>query len=149
MDFVLDTDITTILQRRSQPAYGCFQAHLALAYQAQIFTTITGFQEHVQGWLALLSRAHSPDRIVFAYEELWKILEFFCDAAVLTFDRAAQVRFQNLRSQQIRIGTLDLRIAAIALSQGATVITRNLRDFRRVPGLAVEDWTQPPKATTP
>ena len=96
-----------------------------------------------------MSRAHSPDRIVFAYEELWKILEFFCDAAVLTFDRAAQVRFQNLRSQQIRIGTLDLRIAAIALSQGATVITRNLRDFRRVPGLAVEDWTQPPKATTP
>ena len=38
-------------------------------------------------------------------------------------------------------GTMDLRLAAIALSQNLTVLTRNLRDFGRVPGLKVEDRT--------
>jgi tRNA(fMet)-specific endonuclease VapC len=42
---------------------------------------------------------------------------------------------------KIRIGTMDLRIAAIALTHGATLLSRNLVDFKRVPELEVEDWT--------
>ncbi len=44
--------------------------------------------------------------------------------------------------ERVRIGTMDLRIASIALARGFTVLTRNLVDFERVPGLAVEDWTR-------
>ena len=37
--------------------------------------------------------------------------------------------------------TMDLRIASIALSQGLTLLTRDLRDFSKVPRLVMEDWT--------
>jgi tRNA(fMet)-specific endonuclease VapC len=60
---------------------------------------------------------------------------------VLPFDGAAATVYDGLLAQRIRVGTMDLRIAAIALSRGSIVLTRNLRDFGRVPGLTTEDWT--------
>jgi tRNA(fMet)-specific endonuclease VapC len=147
--YVLDTDTTTLLEPQTQPAYDYFHAHLARHPGAEVFATIVGFQEHVRGWLAFLSRVKPSDQVVFGYTALFKILHYFCQAKVLTFDDAAQSRFQALRSRRVRIGTLDLRIACIASTVGATVLTRNLRDFRQVPGLAVEDWTQAPKTDQP
>jgi tRNA(fMet)-specific endonuclease VapC len=59
---------------------------------------------------------------------------------VVDFDEAAAVRFQALKKSKVRVGTMDLRIAAIALVHDATVVTGNLSDFRRVPGLKVLHW---------
>jgi tRNA(fMet)-specific endonuclease VapC len=72
---------------------------------------------------------------------LLDILIDFVAMQVLPFDDAAGNRFETLRRQRARIGTMDLRIASIALARGFTVLTRNLVDFERVPGLAAEDWT--------
>ena len=47
---------------------------------------------------------------------------------------------QRWRLQVSRIGPNDTLIAAIALANGLTVVTHNTREFRRVPGLLVEDW---------
>jgi tRNA(fMet)-specific endonuclease VapC len=60
---------------------------------------------------------------------------------LLDFDAAASHEFVRLRKGGIRIGTMDLRIAAIALAHDALLISRNLVDFQKVPGLRVEDWT--------
>jgi tRNA(fMet)-specific endonuclease VapC len=57
-------------------------------------------------------------------------------------DAAADI-FKELRARRVRIGTMDLRIAAIALSRDLTMLSRNVSDFRKVPGLKVEDWTAP------
>ena len=48
--------------------------------------------------------------------------------------------FDDLRKQKVTIGRSDLKIASIALVNDAIVLTANLRDFERVPGLKIENW---------
>jgi tRNA(fMet)-specific endonuclease VapC len=57
------------------------------------------------------------------------------------FDTASESASQHLRAARLGVGTLDLKIAAIALTNRLTVLTRNRRDFGRVPGLLIKDWS--------
>ena len=72
---------------------------------------------------------------------LTQMLQDFTEALVIPFDAAAAAAFEELVAQRVRVGTMDLRIAAIALSRGMVMVTRNTSDFRKVPGLQIEDWT--------
>jgi tRNA(fMet)-specific endonuclease VapC len=60
---------------------------------------------------------------------------------LLDYDERAANACERLRVARVRIGTMDLRIAAIALANNATLLTRNTRDFAKVPGLRLEDWS--------
>lgn len=60
---------------------------------------------------------------------------------IVLFDKAAATVFDGLQSQRIQLATMDLRIAAIALSGGLILLTRNSQDFGKVPALKMEDWT--------
>lgn len=62
--------------------------------------------------------------------------------AILPYSENAILRYDQLRVLKLPVGKMDLKIAAIALEAGATVVTRNVADFGRVPGLTVEDWSQ-------
>jgi tRNA(fMet)-specific endonuclease VapC len=64
------------------------------------------------------------------------------DGFALPFDAAAVVILDELRGQKLRIGTNDLAIAAVTLSTGGILLTRNAVDFARIPNLFFEDWTQ-------
>jgi tRNA(fMet)-specific endonuclease VapC len=81
---------------------------------------------------------------VVARRYLWlrESLDFFSIMRVLDFDETAAEQFGQLRQLRLRVGTQDLRIAAIALTTDSIVITRNKRDFSRVPGLQIEDWSR-------
>jgi tRNA(fMet)-specific endonuclease VapC len=68
-------------------------------------------------------------------------LDYFRSVHVIDFDDRAYAQFSELVQQRIRVGTQDLRIAAIALAQGGIVVTRNRKDFEKVSGLRIEDWT--------
>jgi tRNA(fMet)-specific endonuclease VapC len=70
------------------------------------------------------------------------LLQRYLTAHVVPFDQGAEQEYDQLIGQKIRIGSMDLRIAAIALSRKLTVVTRNQNDFGRVPGLQTEDWTK-------
>jgi tRNA(fMet)-specific endonuclease VapC len=76
-----------------------------------------------------------------AYRKLHHHLDTYKEIEVLEFSEKAATEFQGLRKSASRVGTLDLKIAAIALANGAKLLSRNLADFRRIPNLEVEDWT--------
>jgi tRNA(fMet)-specific endonuclease VapC len=59
------------------------------------------------------------------------------------FDIRAAEQFQQLRKQYPRLDTMDLKIAAIALTNNAILLTRNQKDFGQIQGLNIEDWSNP------
>lgn len=88
-----------------------------------------------------INRAQTDPDIRRGYTLLSEILQCFASAPILPFDVQAIAVFQELRQQKIRVSTMDLRIAAIALSRDLVLLTRNLQDFRKVPALKFQDWT--------
>jgi len=139
--FIIDTDHIGILQRQVGPAYQRLSQRIAGHSQMNFYVAIVSFHEQILGWNAYIARAKDQTGIVRGYGRLEKILGDFSGSQVLPFDEAAADIFDDLRSQKIRIGTMDLRIASIALATGMTVLSRNLVDFRRVPTLNAEDGT--------
>ena len=97
-------------------------------------------EERMRGWLAVIAKERTPARQVIGYRELIQLFAFYQEFEIVPFDEAAAQRFEELRSQRHRLGTMDLKIAAIALTQSATLLSANLRDFERVPALRVENW---------
>jgi tRNA(fMet)-specific endonuclease VapC len=104
-----------------------------------VATTVVTAEEQLKGWLNVVHRA-SEDRLVFTYSLFQENLEYFKTIRLLPFDEAALGRYKEIRRQKLRVGTKDLRIAAVTLANKATLVTRNARDFSRVPGLKYEDW---------
>jgi tRNA(fMet)-specific endonuclease VapC len=63
---------------------------------------------------------------------------------MVSFATAAADIYDDLRQHRVRVGSMDLRIASIAIANPMTLLTRNQVNFARVPGLQFEDWTLPP-----
>lgn len=59
----------------------------------------------------------------------------------MDFDSAAATVFDQLRPLHRRHGTMDLKIAAVALAHNAVLVTRNARDFGSIANLQIEDWS--------
>lgn len=97
----------------------------------------------MRGWLAQLAKARTIAEEINAYSRLSRYVRTFREVPLLEFDARAAVDFQRLRKLHRRTGSMDLKIAAIVLVNGATLLTRNLADFSGIRGLAVEDWTGP------
>jgi tRNA(fMet)-specific endonuclease VapC len=113
----------------------------AVAAPDRVATTVITVHESVMGWQTYLLKARSPADIEFGYGELARSVRGFSKMPILEYTVPAIARFDSLKKIKLNIGTNDIRIAAIALEAGATVVTRNLRDFHRVPGLVCEDWS--------
>lgn len=137
--FLLDTDHLVILQRQSEPGYARLRAAMSRHEAVDFFLPIISFHEQVMGANAFIARAKTKEALVRGYQMVELCLIDFNRFQVLPFDEPAAARFEALRPQ-IRVGTMDLRIAAIALSHSLTVLTRNTVDFGKIPDLVVADW---------
>ena len=84
--------------------------------------------------------AKSKISIDLAYQLFEETIRDLRRLQILSYTSEAETTYQRWRDASIRISTHDLRIAAICVVHRATLISRNRRDFERVPGLAVEFW---------
>lgn len=141
MIFLLDTDHIQFVQRKVGPEYAAISARMSQHSPADFAYSLVSFHEQVLGWHNYIRRARTTQNIVRGYDMFGQAFQSYRISAVLPFDAAAAMTFDGLAPRRLRVGVMDLRIASIALSRGLTVLTRNLRDFRRVPGLQAEDWT--------
>jgi tRNA(fMet)-specific endonuclease VapC len=138
---VLDTDVLTLIQIGKGDAYRRLAERLeAGAAGQEICVTIISFEEQMRGWLAQIAKVRG-DKQTAAYARLHNLRLDYCPRRILDFDAAAREHYQSLAKSKIRIGTMGLKIAAIALANNAVLLSRNLRDFGKVPALRVEDWT--------
>lgn len=136
---VLDSDHMSLLEWGGEGS-AVLRERLADVGPDEVVTTIISYEEQMRGWMAYLARTKSIEQEVEAYQRLRRHLDNYRQISVLDFDRRAAAEFQRLRRARIRIGTMDLKIAAIVLSRDATLLSRNLVDFDRVPELKAEDW---------
>ena len=105
-----------------------------------VVTTIVTVEEGCRGWLAKIASYREPVQQVWAYGELEKLFVVTTRLVRLPWDDEAAARLLAFRQQGIRIGTMDLKIACIALEYDAVLLTRNRADFEKVPGLRFENW---------
>jgi tRNA(fMet)-specific endonuclease VapC len=138
--YLLDTDSLSILEHGGETAR-LLIAKLSILEANELAVTIISYEEQMRGWLSYLARARSIQAQVEAYKRLKKQLENYCAISVIEFDERSAVEFQRLKKLYPRLGSMDLKIAAIAIANNAILLTRNLKDFGQIEELRSEDWT--------
>lgn len=139
---LLDTDHVTVLWYVDDPRCEALNARLRMVQDEVIGTTVITAEEQTRGWLAEISRQRETRKQTFAYARLASLFRFFARWQIVSFDDRAADELEHLRKQRIRIGTPDLKIASIALVHDALLLSANLSDFEKVPGLRVESWLE-------
>jgi len=134
---VLDTDIVTLL----------FANHVRVTerYRAateEVVIAIISRIETLQGRFATLLKAADGVELQRGQERLDRAERDLAAFRVLRVDQATAAEFDRLRQNKKlkRIRRGDLLIGSIALAHRATLVTRNLKHFRQIPGLQVENW---------
>jgi tRNA(fMet)-specific endonuclease VapC len=135
--FVLDTDLLTLYYRGDPIVVRRVDARPATELAISVITV----EEQLTGWYTLARRARQPAEIARAYAHLGDALVRLAKWRILPYTESAIARVAQLKTLRLNVRVMDLRIAAIVLENGAVVVTRNQRDFGRVPGLNVEDWS--------
>ena len=135
---ILDTDTLTLFQ----------DGHAAVCKRAkdhpqkELAITVLSVEEQLSGWYTALRRAKRIDKLAWVYRRLAENVGFLSRLQILAFEEPAIRRYQELTKLKLRVRKMDLRIAATVLEVGATLVTRNTRDFKLIPGLAFADWSE-------
>ena len=139
---LLDTNHVTLLRMPQSARRDYLVSRLAAAVDDQVCVPVVTVEEQMRGWLAAIAKERKPIRQVGPYSELAALFEFFADFEIVTFGEAAVALFETYG--RIHIGSMDKKIAAIAIANNALLLTANRRDFEQVPGLRFENWMDAP-----
>lgn len=130
LKYMLDTNICIFtIKNKPEQVRGAFRRH-----QGRLcISTIT-----------LMELIYGAEKSAIPEKNLSRVESFVARLQVLDYDDAAAIHSGQLHAELVRqgkqIGPYDQLIAGHARSLGLTLITNNLREFERVPGLRVEDW---------
>jgi tRNA(fMet)-specific endonuclease VapC len=138
---LLDTDHLSVFTDERDPRHGLLNSRMEAAAQ-QVACTIVNVEEVLRGWLAVIHRLRAVHRQLPAYVRLGELFNMLSDWEIVPCDKRAVDRFAGLGRQRIRIGSMDPKIASIALVNDALLVTANLRAFSLVPELRCESWWQ-------
>jgi tRNA(fMet)-specific endonuclease VapC len=139
--YLLDTDHISFLQRRSRSEFSQLTFRMSQHPMSDFALSVISFHEQVIGAHSFINRAQTNTDLSRGYTLLLETLNGFAKAPVLPFDAKEIAIFDEMRTQKVRVATMDLRIAAIAISNNLVLLTRNTGDFGKVPNLIIEDWT--------
>ena len=138
--YIMDTDHLSLYERAHPKV--CARIIKTRQHSSEsLFTTVVSLEEQYAGRIAQIRKASTPQALVGAYDKLKQIFALFSELEILEYDIKADEYFREFRKAGIRIGTLDLRIAAITLVHGGILLSRNLQDFEKVLGLTIQDWS--------
>lgn len=134
-----DTDVLTEILRGN----AVFVARATLIPMREQAVPVIVIEEIMRGRLNVIRQAEAGRAnatITRAYELFEETFRDFRRLHILSHTPQAEALYQQWRQEGIRIATHDLRIAALCVALAARLISRNRRDFERVPGLMVEFW---------
>ena len=135
--FILDTDTLSLFEQ-GHPVV-C-QKILARGL-SELAITVISVEEQLSGWYTALRQARRTDELVRVYQHITDTIKFFSNLEVISFSASAVAVYERLKKQRLNVSKMDVRIAAIALEREACIVTRNTRDFCRISGLQVTDWS--------
>jgi len=135
--FLLDTDTISHYLRNNLAVHAAVVAHR----QHVIELPIIAIEEIWDCWTTMVRRAKTDTDRGRAYDRLTNSLNELRRWAVQSFTTSALNQYSVLKSLKLNVRANDMKIAAIALECEAVVVTANTRDFERIPGLKIVDWT--------
>lgn len=141
MVWILDTDHASLFLAGNKPIVTAVDRH----YKDVAITVVT-VQELFNGWVGRLNNPAQAQNLTLLYTKLWETTDFIKVITVLNFDKEAEDCYNMLKNSSKELAKnkieKDLRIASIALTKNATVVTRNYKDFSQIPNLKLEDWSR-------
>lgn len=142
MRYLFDTDTLSVWQWDTMPDAGVLRLRLDDLADGDIGVSVVTVHEQANGCHARLNRAKTGRDLVVGYTLFDKLVQSLLEFPIVRFDAAAAAMLGVLEALKTGVRPMDLRIAAIALANDLTLVTRNRSDFERVPNLKIEDWTR-------
>ena len=137
---ILDTDHLSEIDRRS--IEGLVLLKRLQDVDQQVATTVISIDEQLRGLLALVKTAKTAEASIPLYARLETFIADLARWDIISFDDRAVNKFERLRKLRLGVGTMDLKIASIALAHNATLLTRNSKDFACIPNIRFENWLE-------
>ena len=137
--FLLDTDTLSLLFRNHPQVLERFQRHRP---DEKVTISILTRVEILRGRFDALIKAATKDEWLRAQTRLKEDDDRLAAWEIIPITEAAADQFERLRATKKlrKAGRGDLLIACIALANKATLVTRNTKDFKLIPGLKLENW---------